>query len=28
METTQDDMFSKQQRFKSNSSTMSINQIQ
>jgi len=28
METTQDDMFSKQQRFKCNSSTMSINQIQ
>jgi len=28
MKITQDDMFSKQQMFKSNSSTMSINQIQ
>jgi len=28
METNQDDIFSKQQRFTINSSTMSINQIQ
>jgi len=28
METNQDDIFSKQQRYKINSSTMSINQIQ